>query len=91
MKIGDKLYCKINYNYNTNKQSLTFKKGKYYHLIDIMIDEIETINLYTYVLDDVETGYREFFYANNEKETSCIFYTQKELRKRKIDEIRKGR
>jgi len=71
MKVGDKVLCKNNYDDNRR----TFKKDNYYKISD-----------FTKYAVDVDDSYF-WFEGNSKRVFSDYFYTNKELRKIKLDEI----
>ena len=84
MKVGDKLYSKKSFNGDW------IVKGRVYYVLDIIYDTIHG-NVCGYFMSskiDYRSGY-SFSLDRNEIYLWDYFYTEKELRKHKLNQINK--
>ena len=86
MKVGDKLVCKREYYHYQNIQ--LFYVGEYYIIRDIMDNEISIyfkgIGWTTFFIDKNKYTRCDYFYLYD------YFYTEKEIRKLKLESIESG-
>jgi len=88
LKYGDELYCYKN-DPSSTLHPTSFKKGNFYTIRKIEIEYSKyfpdgycKIDILIYI-DQYEERYKEFTL----EELKQFFYTKKELRKRKLDEL----
>jgi len=86
-KIGDKLICKKEYDTNIGniKHHLIFFKNLEYEVLDIPFYNFYIIGYKSNKLDSIGTTYYYYFKYSEIYE---YFYTNKELRKKKLEKLK---
>ena len=94
MKVGDKLLCKKNL-FEEKTSKIIFEVGEYYEIdyIDESLDEIRLIYPEDKLTWDEIKIYWFYLVGNNEIINNLFnyFYTEKELRKQKLEKIESRR